>query len=102
MKSYKILLTVSRLVDSIRVRRFSDHRFNLLVGQETRLLCNQDAQSKSNNHFCREEVNFMNMKTNSLQRCSLIMRRCGVMDITFASHAEGPEFDPDQSLSIFL
>ena len=43
----------------------------------------------------------MNMKTNSLQRCSLIIRRCGVMDITFASHAEGPEFDPDQSLRIF-
>ena len=43
----------------------------------------------------------MNMKTNSLQRCSVIMRRCGVMDITFDSHAEGPEFDPDQSQSIF-
>ena len=43
----------------------------------------------------------MNTKTNSLQRCSLIMRRCGVMDITIASHTEGLEFDPDQSLSIF-
>ena len=43
----------------------------------------------------------MNMKINSLQRCSLSVRLCGVMDITFASHAEGPEFDPDQSLRIF-
>ena len=90
-----------RLVDSICVRRFSDHTFNLLVSQETRLLCNQDAQSKLNNHFCREEVNFMNMNTNNLQHCSLSVRLCGVMDITFAAHAEGPELDPDQSLSIF-
>ena len=41
------------------------------------------------------------MKSNSLQRSHFNVRFRGVMDITSASHAEGSEFDPDQSLSIF-
>ena len=41
------------------------------------------------------------MWTYSLQRSSQTVRPSGLMDITPASHAAGPEFDPDQGLSIF-
>ena len=41
------------------------------------------------------------MKSYSLQRSLNIVRFRGVMDITFASHAEGSELDPHQGLRIF-
>ena len=41
------------------------------------------------------------MKSNSLQRSPIVVRFRGVMDITSASHAEGSEFDPHQSLKFF-
>ena len=41
------------------------------------------------------------MKSNSLKHSHIIVRLCGTMDITSASHSEGSEFDPHQNSRIF-